>query len=284
MEKSEKLRKLLHTMNDFSTVYNSLKMAIEEYEREDNASVNDLPGFVESYPFDKSFDELPIDQWVHNTVNGIRKKSFKILNYQYLNTGGNCMVGIFEVWLPEELKTIYALVNEEGCNLSVVDYISNDLELDDYDEVIIEYVDWGRVTGFEKYFELYRHCLNVYTKDDCRHFGYTRGLPYHLLSDELRSQVTEEYVEWCAEENGCLIDTDGAKIIVSPFYEPASEEDKMLKAIREFKHWHDTTAGVEEYYNENYKLEFAGHKIELPFMADIWDAVDTMLERTIEDW
>ena len=284
MKNVENLRKLLQTMNGFALAYDCLRVEIENYERETGASVNDLPGFTEGYPFDKSFDELAVDLWVSNTVEKIRQSAFKVLNYEYLNTGGNCMVGIFEVWLPEKKQTVYVYVNEEGYTMSVVDYIRNELEIYDYDELMIECGDWGRVTGHEQYFELYRHCLTEYTKSDCRYFGHTSQLPKYLLSDELQKQITEDYQRWMDANEYDTFETDGEKLIINPYYKVASSDEEMLEAIKEFKRWHDTTAGVEEYYNEMYKLEFAGRKIELPFMADVWDAVDTMLERTIRDW
>lgn len=284
MKNAENVRKLLHAMNGFAVAYDSLRVEIEKYEQETGASVNDLPGFTESYPFDKSFDELAVDLWIHHTVDKVRQSAFKVLNYEYMNTGGNCMVGVFEVRLPEKKQTVYVFVNEEGYTMSVVNYISNELEIDDYDELMVEYGDWGRVTGHETYFELYRHCLNEYTKSDCRYFKYTRQLPHHLLSDELQSQITADYQRWMDSNEYDSFETDGEKIIVNPIYRVASSDEEMLEAIKEFKRWHDTIAGCEEYYEEMYKLEIAGHKIELPFMADVFDAVDTMLERTIRDW
>ncbi len=284
MKNTEELRKLLHSMNDFSAAYGILKDQIALYEQETGESVNDLPGFTESYPFDKSFDELNVGGWVATTVDRIRQDAFKVLNYTYLNTGGNTMVGIFEVWLPAEMRVVFALTNEEGCTLSVVDYISNDLDVDDYDELYIDTIDWGRATGHEKYFELYRHCLNEYTKSDCRYFGYTRGLPYHLLSDELQKQITDEYRKWFDAQEFDIFETDGEKIIIRPDYEQDSVWNKMLEVVKAFKEWHDTTAGVEDLYDQNYTLTFAGHTVELPYNADVWDAVDTMLERTIRDW
>lgn len=282
--KAESTRKLLHAMHDFHTTYCALRVAIEEYERETKTSVNLLDGFTESYPFDKSFDELAIGQWVADTIESVKKSAFKVLNYEYLNTGGNTMVGIFEVWLPARMKTVYAYVNEEGCSLSLVDYIRNEIELDDYDEVLIENVDWGRITGLEPYFELYRHCLNEYTKSDCKYFGYTRQIPFLLLSDELQDRVGEDYLAWCETENGGMVETDGNQIVVSPDYDtPADEWAAMVKELKRFKKWHDETAGVEDLYDENYVLEFAGHRVELPYCADVWDAVDTMLDRAIND-
>lgn len=284
MKNAENVRKLLHAMNGFALAYDSLKVEINNYEQETGASVNDLPGFTKHYPFDKSFDELAVDQWVSNTVEKVRQTAFKVLDYEYLNTGGHCMVGIFEVWLPERNQTVYVLTNEEGYSMVTVDYLRRDLDIYDYDELTIECSDWCRLTGNEKYFELYKYCLNEYTKSDCRYFGSVTQLPINLLCDELKNQITEDYAQWLKDNEYDSVETDGQKIIMNPYYEAPSEEDELLKAINEFKLWHSSTAGLEEYYNEMYTLEFAGHKVELPFMADVWDAVDTLLDRVIQDW
>lgn len=284
MKNAENVRTLLHAMNGFALAYDSLRVEIEKYEQETGASVNDLPGFTESYPFDKSFDELAVDLWVSDTVEKVRQSAFKVLNYEYLNTGGNCMVGIFEVWLPEKKQTVYVYVNEEGYTMSVVDYIRHELEIHDYDELMIECGDWGRVTGHEQYFELYRHCLNAYTKDDCKHFGYTRGLPYYLLSDELQNKVPAGYREWCEAENGDMIDTNGEDIVVSPAYESTTEDDKLIATVKEFQRWHESIGADERYYECDYTLTFADKKLMLPFVADVWDAIEYMLESVIKNY
>lgn len=284
MKNTESLRKLLHAMSDFKAAYNSLVMEIDCYEQADKTSVNDLPNFTKSYPFDKSFDELSINQWVTDVIEGIRKDSFKVLDHQYMNTGGNCMVSIFTVWLPQENRTVYALTNEEGCTLSVVDYISNELEIDDYDELMIDYVDWGRVTGHEKYFELYRYCLNEYTKRDCKHFGYKVGIPYHLLSDELQQQIDEDYMQWTIAENIDTFDTDGYTITRYYEYDQLREKDSVLQEIKDFHEWFLTTAANEEFYEEYFQLEFIDKSVRLPYNADVWSAIDELLKNTIEEW
>lgn len=288
----KKTENLLQAMVDFEEAYYHLRREIESFEQLNKISVNELRGFTDNYPFDKSFDELAIGKWVTEVGIGINQQPFKVLDYQYINTGGNCMVGVFEVWLPVENRTVFALTNEEGCTLSTVDHISNYVEIDDYDELTIDYVDWGRVTGYEKYFELYRYCLNEYNKSDCKHFGYCHGVPYFLLSDELQQKVTPEYKQWMEANDIELYDTNGVDII--EYYDYIAEkeydealartEDRLLQQLKDFREWHNTTAGVEEYYNDTYKLEFAGRKIELPFNADIWDAIDNLLHRAIEEW
>ena len=284
MKNTESLQKLVKAMNNFSAAYNTLKSQIEEYEYETHTSVNDLLGFTESYPFDKSFDELAIDEWALAVTEEAERRSFVILNYDYLNTGGGCMVGIHEVWLPATKQTVYVYTNEEGCNISLVDYIRNELPVDDYEELLVDYIDWGRVSGYEQYFELYRYCLNEYTKSDCQAFNQTRSLPYFLLSDELQQQVPAEYRQWLMANDIDWIETNGKDIIVDENYASIDEWDKMLEATKEFKRWHDTTAGVEDLYSENYKLTFAGHEIELPYTADVWNAIDDALKSVIENW
>ena len=284
MKKTENLKQLLQAMNDFSANYSILKVMIDKYEQETGESVNDLPGFTKHYPFDKSFDELAISQWVNGVVEEIRQQTFKVLNFEYLNTGGNCMVGIHEVWLPAEKRTVYVYTNEEGCTITLVDYIRNEIEADDYDEVTLDYVDFGRITGHEKYFELYRHCFNDYLKKDCQYFKYTRSVQPMLLSDDLQSKISATYLEWLHTEGDDLVETDGEKIVVNEFYQFAEDMGKKLHTIKEFQQWHNTIAGDEKYYDSWYKLKFADYEVELPFNADVWDAIDTLLKNTIEEW
>ena len=284
MKNAEMNKVLVKAMEDFRDAYDRLRITIDRYEQTTGASVNDLPGFTESYPFGDSFDELAIDLWVDHTVDKIRQSDYTILNYEYLNTGGNCMVGISEVWLPEKMQTVYVYVNEEGYTMSAVDYIRNELEIDDYDALTIEADDWGRTTGHETYFNLYRHCLNEYIKDDCRYFKYTTQLPLHLLSDELQKQITADYALWLEANEYDTVETDGVKIVISPYYEIASDDEKLLNTVRAFQQWHDSIACCEEYYEKMYKLTFADKSIELPFVADVWDAVDNMLISIIKNY
>ena len=275
---------LVKAVREFADAYSRLLVTVDTYETETNRSVNDLPGFTEGYPFDKSLDELDINLWADEVANRNKPTNYKVLNSQYVNTGGNTMVGVFEVWLPEKKQVVYALTNEEGCTLSVVDYIRNELDVDDYDELMIEAVDWNRLTGYEKYFELYRHCLNVYTKDDCRFFGITRGIPFFLLSDELQKKVSNDYRQWMSSEGLDFIDTNGEDIIMDPDYEATNSDEIQLEAVKEFKRWHDTIAGDEKYYSEFYTLAIAGREAKLPFYADVWNAVDYALQSIIDNW
>ena len=161
------------------------------------------------------------EEYGSNNPDGTFKKSppkFKVLHHEYLNTGGHCMVSIFTVWLPDKNQTVYVMVNEEGCTMSTVDYISNEVDIDDYDHVQIKNADWGRVTGHEEYFDLYRYCLIEYTKRDCKYFGNISEIPYHLLTDNLQEFVTPAYRKWL-EEQSRDVPTDGKNIIIDKEFE-----------------------------------------------------------------
>lgn len=296
MKTTEASKQLVEAMRDFTAGYGVLLHAIEQYERDTNTSINDLSSFVKCYPFDKSFDDLLIADWCDNVIEELTQQDFTVLNYEYLNTGGNTMVGIHEVWLPEELKTVYVYTNEEGCTMSVVDYIRNDIQLNDYDEVAIDYVDIGRIAGYEKYFELYRRCISDYLKDDCKYFGITRRLPYYLLSDELQAKVDTDYLVWSeAESDGC-IPTNGVDIVEDPDYPTPDEsktpavmyDDEGLQQVKDFLEWHTDVASDydtrESLYDKDYVLTLADKTVRIPFNADTWDAVDNLLKRAIEEW
>lgn len=287
MNKREANEMLVKAMRDFEQAYHNLNVMIDVYQQETNTDVNNLPGFVEKYPFDKSLDELYITPWVDHVVEGLQQPKFKVHDYQYLNTGGNCMVGVHNVWLPEEKRMVYVYTNEEGSTISTVDYIRYDLEIDNYDEFIVDCVDWGRITGYEKYFELYRYCYNQYLVDDCKYFGITRGVQYHLLSDELQEMVSDDYLKYLAADYGMLVETDGKIIVTDPDYE-APEVDVALQSIKDWKHWHDNIATDEDrreaMYEEHYQLTLAGKTVRLPFYAETFNLVDDLLKGTIEDW
>lgn len=291
MKNTENIEKLLKAMERFQRAYEKLLLAVDHYETDTNSSVNDLPGFTESYPFDVSLDELPLKQWITDIAERNISVKFQVVSYQYLNTGGNIMVGIHEVWLPEELKTVYCFTNEEGCTISPVDYIRNDF--DDIGNLPLEDYDWGRVTGHEKYFELLRRCFNDYTKDDCKYFGLTRRVPYHMLSDELQSKVDVDYLVWNeANSDGCM-ETNGVDIVEDPDYTSQfeSNSDKQLQEIKDFQQWHDNLVNIDttdeeldELYNKEYTLTIAGRSIKLPYDADTFNHINDLLKNVIKEW
>lgn len=228
------------------------------------------------------------DLIIHDAPETEKPKNFQVINYEYLNTGGNTMVGIFTVWLPDKNRTAYVLANEEGANLTSVDYISNELPIDDYDELILDHCVYEFLHGDEEYFELWRYCLNEYLKSDCRYFGMSRAIPYRLLSNELQSKVDADYLVWLETHNYDVL-TDGEDIFEHPDYLDHFN-DEELKAIKDFRDWHGlltsnaTDDELTEMYNKKYRLYFMGKRVFLPYDAVTFNKIQDLLQSVINEW
>ena len=136
---------------------------------------------------------------------------FKIISHTYENTGGNTMVSYFQVWLPEEFRTIFVNANEDGATFSVVDFYHGEIE-DYLDTIICDFIT-DKPNPDHKYFDIARYCINEYVKRDCKKFGYTTYMPYEMLSDELKQKVSPQYKKWAGDKN---YETDGYFIIEDP--------------------------------------------------------------------
>lgn len=156
---------------------------------------------------------------------------FKIISHTYENTGGNTMVSYFQVWLPEENRTIFVNANEEGATFATVDFYHGEIE-DYFDTIICDFITDDPDVN-HKYFEIFRRCINEYFKHDCKRFDYMACLQYELLSDELKQKVTPEYKKWIGDGD---YQTDGYFIFEDPdFIERRSAIKEVINKLDGFK-------------------------------------------------
>ena len=137
---------------------------------------------------------------------------FKIIQHLYENTGGGCMVGFAQVWLPAENRTIFVNCNEEGCTFFAVDAYHGDVDIDPFDGVT--FLD--NSDECHKYFDVARECLRRFLMRD----GHNQ-LPFLWLPDEVQQQVTEEYTNWLIDTydiDDPLYETDGSKLYLDEEY------------------------------------------------------------------
>lgn len=137
---------------------------------------------------------------------------FKIIQHLYENTGGGCMVGFAQVWLPEENRTIFTNCNDEGCSFFAVDAYHGDVDIDPFDSVMF----MDNSDEYHKYFEVARECLRRFLLRD----GHNH-LPFIWLPDEVRQQVTGDYTDWLIDTYGVddpCYETDGAKLYLDEEY------------------------------------------------------------------
>jgi hypothetical protein len=138
--------------------------------------------------------------------------NYNVISHNYENAGGCCMISVFEVWLPDENRTVFVNVGEEYCTVTTVNHIMSDLEIDDFDKITIatlsyRLADYRTVTN--EYFELCRYCLFEYLKIDCKYRRYIEWLPFAWLLPVYQQQISNVERQFVENEFGDDFDTDG---------------------------------------------------------------------------
>lgn len=168
--------------------------------------------------------------------------SYTVLNHNYQNTGGGCMVSSFMLYDDTAKRTLFMLLTEEGGTIATADYVMQEVEYSN--DLIVDMANFDVLQPTDDYYELYRQCLAEYIKKDCSYNRTTVELRYEMLSDELRSQISDEYLRWHKAEIGNRFETDGKRIICADRYleqlpqeteEPAIKLP-LTKADRAFLH------------------------------------------------
>lgn len=80
------------------------------------------------------------------------------------------MVGVTKVDFGFS-KPLYVVCNEESFSIVTVDYISNELEVDDYEAITVDYMLWDDLTARHQYYETLVDCYHYYYINDVRRFS-----------------------------------------------------------------------------------------------------------------
>lgn len=224
-------------------------------------------------------------------------KRFAVINHEYYNTGGNCMVSSFTVFDKQSNTTKYVLMNDEGFQLATVDVVGNDemFETDEErDAAVLGYWSLDELTmepSFDQHqftdeeWELYKYCQFEFYKKNCKYFDRKVYLPADQLTVELHSKLDVEVIKW-HDENEQLFSTDGYTVEVSSTcdIEQVVRFGRELQQIKDFRDWHLDQAARSELYGEYYVVSFNGRSVKLPYDADTFNAIDDLLKDTIEEW
>lgn len=143
--------------------------------------------------------------------------NYRIMNHEYLNTGGHCMVSVLEVWLPDENRTVFVNVGEGHCTITTVNHIMSDIEIDDFDKITVAMLSYREPDEYavtNDYFELCRYCLFEYLKKDCMYGCYRESLPYEWLLPAFKVQVLLIERQFVEDECSGTFDTDGYHVWV----------------------------------------------------------------------
>ena len=141
------------------------------------------------------------------------KTKYQIINHDYINTGGNCMVSVFDVHFKAENVTRFVNVSDEYITLTTIDIINFDNDIDDYSAVTIDEANIRELNSTQtvKHLDLFKYCLIEHLKKDCKHcdtFDYV--LLEWLPDDFIKTKLNNKYeVEYLIETHDGMLKTNG---------------------------------------------------------------------------
>ena len=224
-------------------------------------------------------------------------KNYQIINNEYFNTGGGCMVHITDVYDTQSKTMRYVFINEEYLVVASYDYVRNELpdgmDCEDFMMHSVELQHFTNEPSFDTYhmFELPEEitdllfdCWLLYIRAYCKHTGKNLACRLDALPSELYDQVTREYSHWLAENELDPV-TDGYRVIIHPEYIAAIEDEtlnstaayELQQHLKECMPPDDLDANHilwEKFYNEKLQIIYCGKLFTFDNGADTYNGLD----------
>lgn len=226
------------------------------------------------------------------TTNG----RFQVIDECYENTGGGIYVYVATVYDASIKATRFVSYNDEGNQMTTVDFIFNDIDYDDsmiiacYNEeerkVFDDKGEWIMDNDFE---ELFEYCWREWIKRDCKRFNAIKCFNPEGLPLALKRQMPAGYTEWL-NDNGLLVETDGEKIIVDVSFKIDTEKHEpyiydLMKLKEYMEHEFSTMDDGEEeretFYNRKASISFGDKIVILDNCAAVWTALKDAIDYII---
>lgn len=164
--------------------------------------------------------------------------NFNIIDSEYFNTGGHCMVLISTIYDRKANRTFYAYTNEESCLLYGFDWIRTGLDNDP--SVINKYYIIGidsysnytpkRYDFIEDvYLTLIKECIALYAREIFDKEDALTHLPLDLILDCKVEALPAGYEDWWYRNHSADFMFDGISIYIdSDFYEDLYRDNEEL--------------------------------------------------------
>lgn len=213
--------------------------------------------------------------------------NYKMLDNTYLNTGGGCMVNITTIFDRNNKKTLYVMTNEEGGTLCSADYIRFDV---DYDEVdMIDYFSYDTIEPQHCFFELYQDCWREYAKADFKHFKNYSRVPIKFLPEDLKSQLTSDYIAWCNDESDGCVESNGNNVVIDDNYCPPDPNIIAAKILLDYMHeeiakLEGTDEERQQFYDIPITITFGAKAFFTTNGAAIYSALEGCLRHFIDQY
>ncbi len=152
------------------------------------------------------------------------------------------MVSVFEVWLPDENRTVFVNVGEGYCTITTANHIMSDIEIDDFDKITVATLNYKKsddCTVTNEYFELCRYCLFEYLKKDCKYMGCIESLPFTWLLPVYQQQISDLERQYVEDVFGDYFNTDGYTVYI---FTEDDDEKEITEKVPQHKTLQQTLA------------------------------------------
>ena len=152
-------------------------------------------------------------------------QKFETRSQGYGNTGGNCMVGTVQFYLPDLDKPVWVNCNDEGVTITSADYVWNEDDSGSWER-------FEDVHLYEAQFEqelpndagpwlpMIKEALAYTIKQETAYWGHAFELPVVWLPDVCRQTAEPEYLAWLREQGGkAAIGVDGRILVESAYFQ-----------------------------------------------------------------
>lgn len=231
--------------------------------------------------------------------------NYQIINNEYFNAGGHCMVNITDVY-NKQLKTMqHVFINEEYLVVASYDYVRNicpdDMDCDDFVVHSIELQQFTHEPSFDNHsmnnmpediVDLLSDCLLLFIREWCKYTKDNFICRLDSLPKELYDQVSREYSHWLAENELDPV-TDGYKIIIDEQYTALIESDTpnghaandLLNHLAEEIKRMDTDdeKQLEEWYEEKLQIIYCGKLFTFANGADVYNGLQEFAKYVISE-
>ncbi|WP_312645463.1 DUF4406 domain-containing protein [Hydrogenoanaerobacterium sp.] len=131
---------------------------------------------------------------------------FEVKSQAYGNTGGGCMVGTVQFYLPELDKSVWVNCNDECVTITSADYMWNEDHSESwerYDDVLLYQAgfDDALPDDVEPWLPMIKKALEYTIDQETRYFqGRAFSLPTAWLPESIRENADPEYLAWLQAE------------------------------------------------------------------------------------
>lgn len=159
-------------------------------------------------------------------------KNYEVRRQMYGNTGGHCMVGTMEFYLPDIDRTVWVHCNDESVAVTTADTTWNEDNSDSW-EHYEDYLLYKKTfenelpADVQQWFPIIKETLAYTIEQETAYFreGHTFSIPVNWLPDSIRIRADDDYLGWLHEAGEKISIGKGGLIVVDAEYSSPYEID-----------------------------------------------------------